>query len=327
MTRRGSAEQIRLSHRLEALALRGGLGLLGTLSRERAIRVGARLGELVWRLGVRRRVVMENLAGTPDLCATHAEQKELARACYRNIGRVIADYARLPRLRSTDYRRIIRYEGLEHIVDTMKEGNGLIALSGHFGSLELMALSFQSFGITPAVIVAPMRNPLANQLFDSYRRNAGETVIPLGSSLRAALRHLRRGGFLCLAADQDAGRRGIFVDFLGRPASTATGPVELALRSGSPIVFGLIYREGLDRHVVRIRPPVRVEDQGGRDATLRHYTELFTRWLEEGVRRQPDHWFWLHRRWKTRPEAAHDGGHGDGAASDGALSVDEAERT
>ncbi len=277
---------------------------MGHLPHRWAIRLGSVLGELAWRIRIRRRVALGNLMGASGIGGSPEVAGRIARACYHNIGRVAAEYARLPRLRAGDYARIIRYDGLHHIESAMGAGKGTIALSGHFGSLELMAASFCHVGFKPSVLVAPMRNPLATKLFLRYREAAGMGVIPVGVGVRAALQRLRRGGLLCLAADQDAGGHGIFAEFLGRPASTATGPVELAMRSGAPIVFGLAFREGLDRHIIRIRAPVWVKDQGGREATLRYYTELFARWLEEGVRERPDHWFWLHRRWKTRPEGS-----------------------
>jgi KDO2-lipid IV(A) lauroyltransferase len=106
-----------------------------------------------------------------------------------------------------------------------------------------------------------------------------------------------------MASDQDAGRRGVFVDFLGRPASTPSGPVELALATGAPIVFGTIHRVAIDRHVVRLRPPVWPERDRDREETVLRYSQLFAGWLEEAIRGDADHWFWLHRRWKTRPES------------------------
>jgi KDO2-lipid IV(A) lauroyltransferase len=150
-----------------------------------------------------------------------------------------------------------------------------------------------------------MRNPLATRAFKAHWERCGIEVIEVGPGLRAAFLVLKRGGLLCFAADQDAGRHGVFVDFLGRAASTPSGPVELALRTGAPIVFGLIFRRGsvrgIDHHLVRIDPPLFVEEKGSREETVRHHVQHLSNRLSAGILEQPDQWFWFHRRWKTRP--------------------------
>lgn len=287
---------------MQGVALLAAIALLAALPHRRAIRLGAALGDLVRLVGVRRRVVLENIAAS-GLELPPGGPEALARACYRNMGRVFAEYARMPRLTREDYLRLVTHEGIEHIHEAMAGGRGVIALSGHFGSLELMAASFRHAGVHPTLLVAPMRNPIATRILRKHRRAAGVDILEVGPELREAYRVLRRGGFLCMASDQDAGRRGVFVDFLGRPASTPTGPIELALATGAPIVFGTIHRVATDRHVVRIRPPVWPERDGDRGATVLRYSQLFARWLEEAIRADADHWFWLHRRWKTRPDS------------------------
>lgn len=117
---------------------------------------------------------------------------------------------------------------------------------------------------------------------------------------------LKQGGLLCLAADQDAGRHGVPVRFLGRWASAATGPFELALRTGAPVVWGLIHREGPTRHRVRIDAPEVLTAHGDHGETLRYHAQAYADRLAAGVRSQPDQWFWLHRRWKTTVTAPPD---------------------
>lgn len=301
MARWRMPERVSLSHRFEALGIRIGVGLFKAVPHRVALRLGGALGTAAYHLGVRRTVALENIRLASGVAA-HGEAPRVAREAYRNLGRTFAEYARLPRTSLTELKTRIHFEGLEHMQSALARGKGVVAVSGHFGSLELMATAFRLIDAHPTLLVAPMRNPLATRYFRAHRSAYGVDVAEVGPRLREALRVLKRGGLLCLAADQDAGRHGIFIEFLGRPASTATGAVELALRTGAPIVFGLCFREGLDHHRIVIEPPFSVEPGEDRAGAIRTSMEHLTARLEDGIRKRPDHWFWLHRRWKTRPE-------------------------
>lgn len=300
MTRWRSSEDVRLSHRLEAAGIRVAVGLFRRLPHRAAIRLGATLGSLAYRLGIRRRVTLDNIRRA-GVVATEPEVRATGLGAYRSLGRTIAEYARLPITTLAELEERVTIEGLENLQTALAAGKGVIAVSGHFGSLELMATSFRLFDIHPTLLVAPMKNPLASHFFREQRLAYGVDVIEVGPGLRDAFRVLRRGGLLCLAADQDAGRHGAFIDFFGRPASTPTGAIELAMRTGAPVIFGLCFREGLDHHRVVIRPPVVVDAADPTERVIHEQLERLTAWLEEGIRERPDHWFWLHRRWKTRP--------------------------
>jgi len=303
MARWKSDTRITWKHRLEAGALKGVSRLLAVLPHRAALRLGSGLGLLAWALGIRRKVVIENICRARGLPDDIEGAAEIGRASYRNLGLILAEYARAPRQSLEDLEGRVRFEHVERLEPAIAASRGIIALSGHFGSFELLATSLRLLGFHPSILVAPLRNPLASQFLFEHRSGYGVEVIEIGPRLRQVFRVLRDGGMLCLAADQDAGRDGVFVDFLGRAAATATGPIELALRSGAPIVWGSIYREGLDRHRVEIQHPVFVTSQGSHEETMRHYLSIFAGFLEESVLRRPDHYFWPHRRWKTRPES------------------------
>lgn len=300
MARWRAPHDVRVAHRLEVLGIRIGVATMKRLPHRTALAFGAALGSAAFRLGVRREVAIDNIRRAADVVSPD-EAPRVAHDAYRNLGRTFAEYARLPVTSLESLRARVRFEGLEHMQAALARGRGVVAVSGHFGSLELMATAFRLLDAKPTLLVAPMRNPLATQYFRRHRSAYGVDVAEVGPRLREAFRVLRRGGLLCIAADQDAGRHGMFVDFLGRPASTATGAVELAMRTGAPIVFGLTFREGVDHHRLVIEPPMDVTEGEDRERTIRTHLERLSRLLEAGIRARPDHWFWLHRRWKTQP--------------------------
>ena len=305
MARWSRTRRARFSHRLEAMGIRMLLSGCSAIGHGAALRVGIGAGELAWRLGIRRKVVEEGITLADGLPDDPDTVRDLGRAVYRNLGCTVAEYARLPRHREALLRDHVRVEGADAITEGLAAGRGVMAMSGHFGALEVMAAAVARPDVESHVLVAPMRNPMANDLFDRHRREAGLTPIEVGPGMRRAVRVLREGKLLCVAADQDAGRHGVFIDFLGRPASTPPGLIELALRTGARMVFGVIVRdrpEGPD-HTVRLEGPYELTPQGTHDETVRHYLEFFSNRLAVEIRRHPEQWFWLHRRWKTMPPA------------------------
>jgi KDO2-lipid IV(A) lauroyltransferase len=107
--------------------------------------------------------------------------------------------------------------------------------------------------------------------------------------------------FVAMLSDQDAGPDGVFVDFMGTPASTPQGPARLALITGAPVITGFITRLDTSRHLIRLEPRVKREASMSREEAIRHITQEYTATLESYVRKRPDHWLWGHRRWKTGP--------------------------
>jgi KDO2-lipid IV(A) lauroyltransferase len=129
-------------------------------------------------------------------------------------------------------------------------------------------------------------------------------IIPRGAGVRGVLAALRANRCVALLADQDARGRGIFVPFFGRLASTPPGPAQLAARTGTPIVMGFAVRGPDLRHELTVLPPLEARAGEREEREVERLTALHAAALEDWVRRYPDHWFWAHRRWKTRPGGA-----------------------
>jgi KDO2-lipid IV(A) lauroyltransferase len=150
-------------------------------------------------------------------------------------------------------------------------------------------------------VVGVQRNRLVQDLMNRLRGECGISVIEPASLLETT-RVLRQNRFIAMLSDQDARQQGVFVDFLGAPASTHAGAARLALLTGAPVITGFIIRTDATHHRIIIEEPVRIDRGMDRQESVLRITRAYTRSIEGYVRRHPDHWLWAHRRWKTRPE-------------------------
>ena len=290
----------RLAHLAEFALLRLVAAILGALPRGLALACGAALGSLAMALGVRREVARANLAlAFPD--QEERWREHVLTGHYRELGRVAADYARLPALVHGPRERVFAaWRGEEHLHAGRAHGRGVVLLTGHFGHFELMgALTGRLMPV--AFLVKPLSNPFVEAWLARLRIAAGVDLLPIGAGVRGALRRLRAGGAVAVLGDQDARKDGVFVPFLGRPASTPAGPAWLSLASGAPIVFGLCLRASDGRYEGRFLPPIVPEGSADDPRAIEALTRRHTALLEAAVREQPVSWFWLHRRWKTAP--------------------------
>lgn len=287
------------AHALEALLARGLFAASRALPWPGGLGAGAALGSLAGALGLRRRVAEANLAlAFPE--HTAAARAALLAAHYREVGRIAAEYARLPELaRAREGEVVAETLGLEHL-EAMR-GRGAILVTGHYGNFELAGAHVARLNPVDFV-VKPLSNARVERLVNGLRARAGVGVIPLGTGVKAVFRALRAGRWVALLADQDARRHGVFVPFFGRLASTPEGPARLALQTGTPIVCGFLRRGPDGRHRAQYDPP-HLPAGGATEENVVALTAWHTARLEREIRLAPEHWFWLHRRWKTPPPA------------------------
>ena len=267
--------------------------------------LGAALGALVWALGIRRRVVLENLRlAFPE--KSEAERRDIARKTYRNLGQMIPDFLRVPFLPREEIERMFVYDGWEKLEAARAKGEGLIACTGHFGNFDLLAAAHTLKGLPITMISRQMGKSGANDLWRSIRRRSGveDLVITKGSTLSAAIRSVKAGRVLGYVNDQNQPlRHAIFPTFFGMPAATAPTPAVLAIRSGAAVLFCLSVPLGDGRHKVIFEGPLAPPDTNNRDRDVLAFMQDLNDRLERWVRVYPDRWYWLHRRWKTRPGA------------------------
>jgi KDO2-lipid IV(A) lauroyltransferase len=292
-----------LEDHLEFIAFRVLAGLLRVLPERWASGLGDTLGWLAGAvLRVRRRVVDANLARAfPD--ADDAWLRDVALASYRHLGAQAAATLRLIDRGVDEIRARTRVEGLEALLDAQREA-GVIVVSGHVGNWELLAGALSGLGLPVDAVVARQRNPLFDAELERLRDRMGVRLLDRAGARGEVLKSLSARRVVLLAADQDAGPGGVFVDFLGSPASTARGPVVLTLRSGARLFSAFCISDGAAGRYSLELEEIRVLRSGDLRADVFAITSDHSHRLAAVVKRVPAQYFWHHKRWKTRPEPA-----------------------
>ncbi|MDZ7289725.1 MAG: lysophospholipid acyltransferase family protein [candidate division KSB1 bacterium] len=301
----------RLKHWLEYQGTLLLFFLAQSLPHSWALALGAALGKFTFSVvRIRRRVTLENLANAfPEKSA--AEVKQIARRCYKNFGMMIMECLRLPKLTESEFRRLVTFSmPLEEnpLEQAVALGKGAICMTGHFGNWEYLGALLAACQYPVVFLYQEQSNPYVDALIYDIRTKMKMPMIPRGAALRGILKALRERKFVTIVADQDAGSHGLFVDFLGRPASTGRGPAAFVLKSQAPIVFLATVRQPGGKHLVESELLTfdffeSTLSESDEEEKLRLITEAWTRVLEKYIRQYPDHWFWMHRRWKTKQGA------------------------
>ncbi len=292
-----------LRDRFEYAGLAALLAAFRVGPREAARRGGERLGRFVDRVApLRREVALENLRRAfPDM--SEAEQRAVYRRMLENLGVMMAEFARYAREPVEPATRSVHLVNPELIAPAGAAGKGALLLTAHFGNWEGLGAATREFGYPVTVLGARQRNPLVEDLFARYRSRMGLKAITVGKSLKPILKAFNSGAYVATLADQDGGRGGFFIDFLGRKASVQGGLFRLIARRGTPLVTGFAIRDGAVWRGVFQEPiwPREVSGEDEVEVEARRLAALYTARVEDHVRRHPDHWFWVHRRWRTRP--------------------------
>jgi KDO2-lipid IV(A) lauroyltransferase len=248
----------------------------------------------------RKKVALENLKKSfPE--KSDEEIRRILKLAYVNLGITFFEFMGFANLKISDFDGFVKLENFDVVVEALKKGKGLILMSGHFGNWELSAIATGiKIGKPLNVIVKKQRNKFVDREINKWRCWFGNKVIPMEKAFRESLRILSEGGIVALLADQSAPKEGLYVNFLGRPASTFTGPAIMSIRTGAPIVVGFAIRE--ENYGYRIVfEKIDFTPSENEDENIIKLTQLHTSMLEKYIRLYPDHWLWFHRRWKHQP--------------------------
>jgi len=204
---------------------------------------------------------------------------------------------------SQDIRDNVALEGHEIFDELIAQGRGAILMAGHQGNFELMLPRAAVTGYKTHAIVKRQSNGLIDAFYNGIRAREGVGIIYTGGSFAQSLKVLQGGEFIGLLGDQDAGPRGQFVEFLGRPASVSRGPATMAVKAGVPIVMAAMFRKPDHSHILRVGPVLEIDPEWDTETAITRLTEMHTETLDKAVREMPAMYYWVHRRWKTRPPA------------------------
>ena len=301
----GQTEQeIRLRERFEHLLLRAVAGTVGVLPRSAARAVGAGLGAVVWALMSRlRRVGMRNLKmALPE--KTEKERRRILREQFRSLGWQMGEFCKMSGYTAEEASRFIRYQGLEHYLAARAKGKGVLVLTGHLGAWELSSFYHSLMGYPMSLVIRRLDNPLVDAYVNRIRCLHGNRVIHKDDFARGLLTAMQQGETVGILMDTNmTPPQGVFVPYFGVEACTGSAMARVALHSGAAVLPGfLLWEKAEQRYVLHFGqelPLIRTGD-AARDTVAN--TAMFTAAIESYVRRYPEQWLWVHRRWKTRPE-------------------------
>jgi len=269
-----------------------------------ALRAGKAVGALACAVmrRLRRHAEVNLRLAFPDL--DERERRRIRRGVFRNLGRLLGEVSQFPRLNRENISSIVVYEGLGNYLSAVAEGRGVILLTGHIGAWELSVYAHSIYGHPMSFLARRVDNPLVERLAESYRARYGNRSIDKIGSVREVLKTLKSGGVVGILADLNASREeGVFCDFFGVEACATAGVATLALRTGAVVLPGyLIWDEKARIHRLHFEPPVETIDTGNQKEDVIANTARYAKVLESIIRRHPDQWLWIHRRWRTRPE-------------------------
>ena len=276
---------------------------LGRLPRGMARAAAGMLAFLVYWLGGRlRRVGVRNLAlALPNISSE--DRNRILRGVYRSLGWQLVEFCRMTRYTAENTRDWLRAEGLEHYQAAQARGKGVLVITGHLGAWELSSFYHSMMGHPMGMVIRRLDNRKLDEFVNSIRCMHGNHVLHKDDFGRGLLKAMHTGGTVGILMDTNmTPPQGVFVDFFGMQACTATGLAHVARKTGAAVLPGFMVWEAQERrYVLHFGPEVEIQHTEDVSADIVESTRRCTAVIEAWVRRYPDQWLWIHRRWKTRP--------------------------
>jgi len=293
-----------MCQRLEYALAWGLIKFIGALPRPLARAAGITLGWTVYVVhGRLRRVGMRNLQmAFPE--KSRRERARILRSVFTSFGRQAAEICLFPKYTRENVNKVVVYDGFENFERALARGKGVLFLTAHLGGWEISAFAHSLQGHPLHVVMRPLDNVYLDHLTRSYRTMHGNKMVDKDDFVRGLLSAMKAGETVGILMDTNmTPPQGVFVDFFGIPACTASGLARIALRTDAAVVPGFtVWDPALKKYRLRFEPAVQLLRTGNDEADAVTNTALFTKIIEDYVRKYPDQWLWVHRRWKTRPE-------------------------
>jgi len=266
------------------------------------------LGRLLYRLlPIRRQVILENLRRVFGDAAPEEEIRQLARAHYAHLGRLLWEFARFPWISRRRRAGMVRVENLPALESALALGRGVLIVTGHFGNFEVAtAAGLDSYPHMRGrfyFVRRPVKPRWLDALLTRRFRRAGFGILPKRGGLDAILDRLAAGDLVVFPFDQHANRKdGIMVEFFGHPAGTFRSLAVIALSTSAPVLPAASWREPDGRHVLRFEDPLPALEHEDTNQAIRLNTRAYNAALERMILAHPEQWWWAHRRWKPWPD-------------------------
>lgn len=276
--------------------------VFGHLPRPIAYILGSLFGSLARRLLKRHwRTALENIERAFGAGMTRLERERLAARVFRNLGVMFFEFNRMAWLDRSGIEKFVEFKGLERIEGALARGKGVMLLTAHYGNWELLHACLGHRGYSLELVVRKLDSQVFEKFVRWVRTRSGINIVYKVKAMLPLVRRLNANAVAMILADQNTLREeGYFVDFFGTPASTNKGPALLAQKTGAAVLPVFIVRDGM-RHTVEVFEELEFVNTGDRDEDARANTALYTKAVEKAIRAHPEQWFWVHRRWKTRP--------------------------
>jgi KDO2-lipid IV(A) lauroyltransferase len=240
------------------------------------------------------------------------ERLRILKGVYRGLGWQLAEFCRMERYTAANTAGLIRYEGLERFLEAEARGNGVLILTGHLGAWELSSFYHSLMGHPMGMVIRRLDNRRLDAFVNRIRCLHGNRVLHKDDFARGLLTAMRAGESVGILMDTNmTPPQGVFVDYFGTPACTASGLARVALKTGAAVVPGfLLWEEAEGQYVLHFGERIEMEATGDAESDIVALTQKCTSVIESWVRRYPEQWLWIHRRWKTRPDGTRDEGTG-----------------
>lgn len=287
-----------LAHRGEQALFRFAEKMASTRSWEERVSLGARLGRIWHAVDLRHRQVARQNAARAFPDWSRAQVRNCVRRNFEHLGVTAVEFLGLASVSREELVARTRLEGLEHLHEALALGKGVLVLTGHLGNWELAGAAAAARDYPFFAVGRRQANPLLDARVNEIRERFGGRVIAHRNAVRPVMRALREGGLVAFLMDQKALlREAVLSTFFGQPVATNQGLALLALKTGAPVVPGFDERVG-GQHVMRVWPALEPPGEGSREQRVEAFTRAIDGAIEAAVRRRPEQWFWVHRRWR-----------------------------
>ncbi|MEK7449340.1 MAG: lysophospholipid acyltransferase family protein [Planctomycetota bacterium] len=278
--------------------------LIQRLPLDFALKIGDLLGMMAYfTLRKRNRIILTNLRFAYGFEKSEKEFKEIMWRMYRNFGKCAIEFFRLPVLTTHNIDNYVKIEGLENLKEALSSGKGAFILTAHFGNWDMLASICVLKGFPVNLVTKYLKNEALNKFWLETRRKMNITPLYREGTLKEIMRHLKNNELMGFVLDQSVRKdNGVFINFFGKPTCTMNSLAILSHRLETPVVPLFLIRLKNGYHRAVFEKQIIFKEKETVEAGVVYNTQIYSDVMEKYIRQYPDHWIWMHRRWKTLPE-------------------------